>query len=218
MLTIRAKGVTITNSLLPKVEVESAGALNISDSTVRAGNTSMGAIYGWNLVATRINVTGGQHSFACESNCTVTDSWLHDQYNPDGQSFHNNAFLTNGGTNMTVRHNTLHCTAIVNANDGGCTGDLSLFGDFSPVRNVLVENNLFKANASSASFCLYGGYNPSKPYGTSTYITIRNNVFERGTNAKCGVYGPVTAFLSSATGNSWSGNVWSDGSAVQPAT
>jgi hypothetical protein len=206
------------NSLLPKVEVDNVGALNISDSTVRAGNTSMGAVYGWNLVATRINVTGGQHSFACESNCTVTDSWLHDQYNPDGQSFHNNAFITNGGANMTVRHNTLHCTAIVNANDGGCTGDLSLFGDFSPVRDVLVENNLFKANASSASFCLYGGYNPSKPYGISTYITVRNNVFERGTNGKCGVYGPVTAFLSSATGNQWSGNVWSDGTALAAAT
>jgi hypothetical protein len=219
MLRIRAKDVVITKSLLPKVDVsDPVGGVSISDSTVRAGNTSMGAVYGWNIVANRINATGGQHSFACESNCTVTDSWLHDQYNPDGQSFHNNAFITNGGTNMTVRHNTLHCTAIVNANGGGCTGDLSLFGDFSPVKNVLVENNLFKANASSISYCAYGGYQPSKPYPVSTYITFRNNVFERGVNGKCGAYGAVTSFLPSATGNLWTGNVWDDGSALQAGT
>jgi hypothetical protein len=214
-IDIRAKNVVISNSLLPRVDVnDPVGAVNVSDSTVRAGNTSMGAVSGYNIVATRIDATGGQHTVACESNCTVTDSWLHGQYNPDGQSFHNNAFITNGGRNMVVRHNTLHCTAIVNANDGGCTADLSLFGDFSTVSNVTVENNLFKANANSISFCAYGGYNPGKPYPMSTYITFRNNVFERGVNGKCGAYGPVTAFLPTAAGNVWTGNVWDDGATV----
>ena len=59
-----------------------------------------------------MNVTGGQHSFHCADNCTVTDSWLHDQYNPSGQAYHNNAFITNGGQKMVIRHNTLHCTAL----------------------------------------------------------------------------------------------------------
>lgn len=218
-IDIHVKNVVIKNSLLPRLDVnDPTGSVNVSDSTVRAGNTSMSAVSGSNIVATRIDATGGQHTFGCESNCTVVDSWLHGQYNPDGESYHNNAFLTNGGSTMVVRHNTLHCTAIVNANDGGCTGDLSIFGDFSPVSNVLVENNLFKANASSISFCVYGGYNPDKPYPMSTDIRFRNNVFERGVNGNCGVYGPVTAFLPSATGNDWSGNVWDDGTVLASAS
>jgi hypothetical protein len=218
-LDIHVKNVVIKNSLLPLLEVnDPEGSVNVSDSTVRAGNTSMSAVSGYNIVATRIDATGGQHSFGCESNCTVVDSWLHGQYNPDGESYHNNAFLTNGGSTMVVRHNTLHCTAIVNANDGGCTGDLSLFGDFSPVSDVLVENNLFKANASSISFCAYGGYNPGKPYPMATHVRFLANVFERGVNSMCGAVGPVTSFLPSATGNQWSGNVWDDGTALAPAT
>ena len=37
---------------------------------------------------------------------------------------------------MVVRHNTLHCTAILNSTDGGCTADVSLFGDFDPIDDV----------------------------------------------------------------------------------
>jgi hypothetical protein len=217
-IDIRVKNVVITNSLLPRLDVDDpAGSVDVSDSTVRAGNTSLSAVSGYNIVATRIDATGGQHTFGCESNCTVVDSWLHDQYNPDGESYHNNAFLTNGGSTMVVRHNTLHCTAIVNANDGGCTADLSLFGDFSPVSDVLIDNNLFKANASSISFCAYGGYIPGKPYPISTNVRFLNNVFERGVNGMCGTFGPVTSFLPSATGNEWSGNVWDDGTALSRA-
>jgi hypothetical protein len=182
---------------------------------VRAGSVSTAGIWGYNLTARRVDVTGGQHSFQCNNNCEVTDSWLHDQYNPDGGSFHNNAFISNGGRNMVIRHNTLHCTSILNSNDGGCSGDLSLFGDFDPIDNVTIDNNYLRANNSSISYCLYGGASDSKPY-QATNVKVTNNVFERGANRKCGVYGPVTSFDRNAAGNQWSGNVWDSGEAVNP--
>lgn len=201
--------------MVPRVDATfTNGSVSITDSNVNAGNWVGGAIWGYNITATRVNVTGGQHSFHCNHNCTVTDSWLHSQYNPTGQSFHNNAFITNGGSNMVVRHNTLHCTAILNATDGGCTADISLFGDFEPVEDVLIENNLLKANNSSISYCAYGGNSTAKKFPIATGIRFINNTFERGPNRKCGVYGPVAAFQSSAVGNVWSGNKYDDGTVI----
>jgi hypothetical protein len=77
-----------------------------------------------------------------------------------------------------------------------------------------VQNNLLMANNSSISYCAYGGWEPSKKFPNSTNIKFLNNVFERGANSKCGVYGPATSFNGSATGNTWSGNAYLDGSAI----
>lgn len=217
-LLIRAPGVQITNSLLPRVDLTEGGSesVTITDSTIRGGEWSDGAVWGYNFSLLRTEVTGGQHNVHCADNCTVVDSWLHDQYNPDGESYHNNAFLTNGGSDMVLRHNTLHCTATLNSTDGGCTSNVSLFGDFDPVSNVLVENNFLRANNSSISYCAYGGYQPTKQFPIATGIRYVDNVFEPGPNGKCGVYGPVTSFQTGASGNEWSGNVWTTGGQVRP--
>ncbi len=217
-LVIQTKGVVIDKSAVPgvwSIYGDGDSSVTITDSDVRAGAVSTAGIWGYNIKATRVDVTGGQHSFQCNNNCEVTDSWLHDQHNPDGGSFHNNAFISNGGHTMVVRHNTLHCTSILNSTDGGCSGDLSLFGDFDPIDDVTIDNNLFRANNSSISYCLYGGASSSKPY-QATNVRVTNNVFERGANRKCGVYGPVTSFDSSASGNVWTNNTWDTGGAVNP--
>ena len=217
-IIVNVKGVKIENSIVPRVESTKVDArwnalsgVTITDSEVRAGNVNVGAVWGYDFKVIRSEVTGGQHSVHCARDCTVEASWLHGQYNPDGRDFHTNAFITNGGSNMVVRGNTLHCDSTLNRTGGGCTADLSLFGDFEPVRNVLVEGNLFKANNSSISYCLYGGATSSKPH-KATGVRVIDNVFERGANGKCGVYGPFTDFDSRASGNQWSGNRWDDGS------
>ena len=209
----------IENSLVPRVQSifgDGRSSVTITDSEVRGGDNSIGALWGYNITAQRVNVSGGQHSFHCNDNCTLTDSWLHDQHNPDGESYHNNAFISNGGSSMVLRHNTLHCTAQLNRTDGGCTADVSLFGDFGPIDDVLVEGNLLRANDSSISYCAYGGASSSKPYQASN-VRFIDNVFERGTNRKCGVYGPVTGFNPRASGNVWSGNRWDSGQTVASA-
>ncbi len=217
-LLIRANNVVITKSLLPRIDVTdwSKGSVSITDSTVHGGTWSDGAVWGYNITATRVNITGANHSFHCADNCTLIDSWLHDQYNAPDKANHLDAFLTNGGSNMVIRHNTLHCSALMNSAGGTCTGDLSLFGDFEPVNNVTVEDNLLRANNTSISYCAYGGYQPTKPYPIATNITFINNIFERGANGKCGAYGPVTSFQTSATGNVWSGNAYDNGTPIHP--
>lgn len=220
-LLIRSKAVVIENSRVPRVdategEENPSYSVRITRSDVRAGRWSDGALWGYNITAIRVDVTGGQHSFHCNDNCVLKHSWLHGQWNPDGESFHNNAFITNGGTNMLVRHNTLACTAILNETDGGCTADVSLFGDFDPVSRVTIDRNLLRANDSSISYCAYGGHEPSKEYPIATQIVFTDNVFERGDNNKCGVYGPVSSFQRSAEGNVWKGNVWDEGGRVRP--
>ena len=43
-----------------------------------------------------------------------------------------------------------------------------------------------------------------------------NNVFQKGSNGRCGAYGPVTDFDTSGTGNTWFNNLWDDGTPVLP--
>lgn len=210
---------TITNSKVPRLEStdeRNLGSIVISDTTVLGGNFSDGSFWGYNLSATRAVITGGQHNVHCNDNCTIIDSWLYDQYNPNGGSYHNNPFISNGGRGMLLRHNTLHCTAILNATDGGCTADLSLFGDFDPITDVWADKNFLRANNSSISFCAYGGNSPGKPYPIATNIRYTDNIFERGPNGRCGVYGPVTSFQTTATGNVWSNNRFTDGVIINP--
>ncbi|QQS20304.1 hypothetical protein IPL85_02560 [Candidatus Saccharibacteria bacterium] len=83
--------------------------------------------------------------------------------------------------------------------------------------DVTFDNNLFMPTTGG-----YGGtfgYNPAKPYGSNpSYIVVTNNVFQRGPTGICGVYGTVTSFLSSGTGNVWSNNTYeNDGTIIPPA-
>ncbi len=208
---------TVTNSKTPRIESTSEGNLGsveISYSNIDAPGWVEGALWGYNLSADYVEITGGQHNYHCNNNCKVTNSYLHKQHNPNGGSYHNNAFISNGGENMNITHNSLHCDAILNSTDGGCSGDLSLFGDFDPIKNVTIDKNLLMANNSSISYCLYAGTQPGKPYPNASGIVVRDNVFQRGANKRCGVYGPVSSFQPSAAGNIWTNNKWDDGTVL----
>jgi len=220
-IVVQAADVLIESSRVPRVEstatqVDPTFSVEVVDSDVVAGEWIGGAVWGDNLTVRRTDITGGAYSVHCGSGCLVEDSWLHEQFNPDGEAAHNNAFLSNGGSHMVIRHNTLHCTPTLNDTDGGCTADLSLFGDFGPIRDVVVEDNLLKANASSASYCAYLGHAPGKAFPVATGVVVTGNVFERGTNDLCGVYGPVTSFDPTACGNEWRDNTWDDGTELVP--
>lgn len=195
------------------IDVVHPATLVIEDSNIDAGQTSMGAISGDNITIRRCNITGGQHSVQCHGNGLIEDSYLHDQWNDPNSSFHLNAYISNGGSNVTLRHNRLKCDSPVNVNDGGPTGDASIFGDWATPTNFTFDNNLFMPTTGS-----YGGsfgYNPGKPYGSNpSNIVVTNNVFQRGSSGQCGVYGPVTSFLVGAPGNVWSNNTYEDDGAI----
>jgi uncharacterized protein YdeI (BOF family) len=85
-----------------------SGTLTIIDSEID-GTSWVGATVGFqNVTIVRSNISGSQHSVLCGDNCSVTDSWLHSQHEHNGD--HNNAYISNGGSNVVLRHNTLHCT------------------------------------------------------------------------------------------------------------
>lgn len=192
------------------------GSVTLQDSEVHAGSVTYGAVTYKNITLIRTEVTGGQHNVLCSASCNVHDSYLHDPY-VQGAT-HNNGFISNGGSDYLIEHSTVSCNVPTNATGGGCSGDVSWFGDFGPISNATLNKSLLTANTELA-YCLYAGHD-TKPYGTQAHhITVTNNVFQKGTNNKCGAYGPYTNYYHDISGNAppnsiWSGNVWSDGTAL----
>ena len=217
-LKIRAAGVKVTRSKIVgsiRTDENSSGySFTISDSEIDAGNRYNTGIGSVNYTATRVHVYGGNRSIYCYNNCTIADSYVHGQFTDSAGAAHESGIRM--GQNTVIRHNTITCDAPNVPPDAGCSAGLTGYGDFTPVTNNLIENNLFKA--STGGFCAYGGSSQGKPYSAQTRdIVFRNNVFERGNGGKCGFYGPITSFDSTRPGNVWSGNVWSDGGPVPPA-
>jgi hypothetical protein len=169
--------------------------------------------YGW-----RLDIHGARHGVMCDGYCALYDSYVHDNWYVSGS--HMDSFITNGnyGGKIVLDHNTFLCRLLNPAagdGNGGCSADLGTFGDFSLVSNMIVTRNLFKASPDSA-YCVYTGANePSKPYARGTNLVWTNNVWERGTNRKCGWAGPVYDWAQN-TGNKWCNNNWSDGGPVKP--
>lgn len=213
-LSVTAHDLVISNSRIVRVDVTDSGSARVEDSLADSGAWFGPTVGGFNITVLRSDIRGGQHSVQCAGNCLVQDSWLHDQSLPASGAWHNNAFITNGGSRMTLRHNTLACTPENNASDGGCTADLSLFGDFAPLAGIVIEGNLLAA--TPGGYCGSFGHNPGKKFGESPAgVRVSGNVFEPGPAGRCGAYGPVTSFLA-APGNEWIDNVWVSGEAVQP--
>jgi hypothetical protein len=223
-VTVKATGVVIKRTKINGQLGTNEGtsySFRLEDSEVDAGLVQGAAVGTTNMTIVRANIHGGVTSVYCYSNCTIQNSYLHGQRLAAGVPWHLGTFLANdngndpsGRTNAHLTHNTLICDARPNSADGGCSGNVNLFGDFGPVTSVTVDNNLFGAN-TGISYCVYGGSSSGKPYPPD-HIVIVNNVFQRGSNRKCGAYGPVAGFDTRRPGNIWANNVWDDRSPVSP--
>lgn len=228
-LEIRAQGVVIKNSRVKGIinsDELTTFSYSLIDSEVDASGIGDRAAVGTTgITIRRANIHGGMTLVYCWAHCDVRDSWLHDPYIAPGSTAHLGGVLANdndgvphpsndtGITDLTLIHNTIHCNTPPTGVDGGCSGDVNLFGDFGTVRYVLVDNNLLKAS-SGISYCTYGGDSKDKPYKFADHIVFTNNVFERGTTNQCGNFGPSAGFNPAAAGNTWTGNVWDSGGTV----
>lgn len=114
---------------------------------------------------------------------------------------HVNGVTANGdNVALLIQHNTI-------LNNFGQTDTIGLFQDFSTVSNVTINDNFLAGGAYS----LYGGEGSQ---GQSSNIKVTNNQFSTMYFPKGGAYGPVAYFDNAAPGNTWSGNVWSNGQTV----
>jgi hypothetical protein len=220
---IRTTGVVINKSKIVgtiNIDEDLPGSASITDSEVTLGVGTK------NLTILRANIHGspvnGGTTLYCYTNCDVRDSWIHSPIIPAGApDAHLGAFLANDNgpngstTNITLTHNTIHCDTPPTPEDGGCSGDINLFGDFGPITHVTIDGNWLGAS-TGISYCFYGGDSSTKPYPDADHVVFKNNVFERGTTGKCGAYGPVSGFDVNGVGNQWTNNTWSNGGTVPP--
>jgi hypothetical protein len=222
-LSIQATNVVIKNSRINGTVATPNNSLaysfSITDSEViapQANAIEQTGIGEANFIVLRVEVTGGNRSIYCRKNCTIQDSWVHGQNIADSPRVHASGIRQSQGG--TILHNRIHCSAEDTSSGGGCSANLTGYGDFEAVQDNTIEKNLFVATPAGA--CAYGGSSGddgSKPYGhLAQNIIFKDNIFERG-SGNCGWYFPITDFDDTRPGNQWINNKWSDGATLPPA-
>jgi hypothetical protein len=210
-MTISAANVTITRSHFIDGSItnkdQSEFPYTITDSTIEVSLNRIAqrrAIMGTNITALRNNASGGYSGGWCK-HCLIEDNYFHHLTYQSG--WHVSAFRMD--QYLTLRHNSLSCDLPVYS-DGGCSADMTGYGDFETVEYNTLDRNLYVSN-EGASYCAYGGSTPGKPYSEYTnHIVFTDNVWQRGVSGKCGRYGLVARFDITRPGNVWSGNMWDD--------
>jgi hypothetical protein len=211
-LSVQARNVTITRSRIEGlVEATyltnwSLGNLRLVDVEVDGGGKvdqfGRAAIGNNDYSCVRCHIHGTGRGANLGGNVTIQDSYLHDWVYVSGA--HQTAIGSNGGRGFRIIHNNLIC----NSGGPGCSAALSFYGDFAPVTDVLVQNNLFNTNGA---YCTFAGSTTAKPFPRGTQIRYIDNLFGKKYNKGCGLYGPVATW-EYYEGNVWSGNRWEDGS------
>jgi hypothetical protein len=213
-LSVRSGNLTLENSVVNgEVYNYGRGSVLIRNSTLNGGSDHTETVLGSNITILNSNLYGNQHEVFCDSNCTVENSWLHNNFNGAALGWHQNGFLSEGGSRYRVQHNSVYCV-------GGCTADIAFIPNDN-ISDATVSKNLFVATLD-ASYCLYPSSNSGKP-GIVQEITVTDNVFQRGARDRCAWYGPVSNWdrrtnrpNSDGYHNIWSGNRWVGGKPIHP--
>jgi hypothetical protein len=211
-ILVRGNNVVIKNSIVNgAIEVYDTGSLIVMDSEVHGGDWIGYTLTGANYTVLRSDTDGAGAVSICDGNCSFVDTYSHDPHYFDDWDAHQSAYATVGNNKgpLELRHSTVWCNNPVSPPGGGCTGDIALQNTFYPVVDTTIDNNLFMPSASG-SYCGTFGWNDS------SNIVVTNNVFRRGSNGKCGVFGTADAFRTNGPGNVWSGNTYEDGSVALP--
>jgi hypothetical protein len=205
-LEIQASNVTITRSLVEGTVYAtyltdwSLGGLRLVDVEIdgkqRVAEGRSAAIGNDDYTCLRCHIHDSERGANLGRNVHIEDSYLHDWLVSPGA--HQTAIGSNGGGGFTIVHNQLECDT-----PDGCSSALSLYEDFEPIANVLIQHNLFN---TSGGYCTYAGQQ-------GTNIRYIDNVFGTRFHPRCGEYGPVTDYHPNQ-GNVWRGNRYPDGSAV----
>jgi Bacterial TSP3 repeat len=229
-LTIHAANVVITRSAINGSvwidDENSPYSFTVTDSDINGGGPSGEGNGKSHFTILRSDIHGGYRGVWCEYDCTVADSYIHDQArDPNGQQ-HESALRMGSDSDpahgQVIEHNTLLCNAPDVAPDAGCSADLTGYGDFAPIRNNTVTRNLMLATTGGT--CAYGGSSGddgSKPYGAQAANNVfTENIFQHRnsweSSGHCGYWFAIADFDSRRPGNRWVGNRWDTGGLVVP--
>ena len=221
-LSIQATGVVISRSRI-NGEINggegTGSSFTVEDSEViNPARAACQCIGSDNFTVERTEIIGGNRGIYCRRHCTVADSYIHGSALLATQ----HASAVRVEQYSTIRHNTLDCdwTAITDS-EIGCSADMTGYPDFAPITHNTITDNYFAANPLGTGFCAYGGATAGKQFSSdptnATYIVFADNVWQRGSDGKCGEYGPVTAFDTRRTGNQWTNNKFDNGTVIPPA-
>jgi hypothetical protein len=218
-LEVQAAGVVVKSSLVNGT-IDSGGdeASRASFSLIRSTldvspdgdrmETGVGEVH---FKVIRSEVRGGNRGINCWYDCVVRSSWVHGQDTDASGTTHMSGIRM--GQRGKLVGNSIGCDAPTVPPDAGCSAPLTGYGDFGPVRDNLIDGNLFLATTGAT--CAYGGSSAGKPYSDdAANIQFANNVFQRGKSGECGAYGPLLDYDPSAPGNAFVGNTWVDGGRV----
>lgn len=216
-INVTAPNVTIKNvqvviSGQPGISIRHAAGVTIQDSTISGVNATTGRMlagvkdmYGdsTGLTIQRNNISQAETGVQVESGL-VRDNYIHNTGFIPGD--HVNGVTSNGGVTalLTITHNTIFI-------DRSQTDAIGLFDDFGVQANRTITNNLL----AGGGYSIYGGQNPGTPAPTGIQVT--GNKIATIYYAKGGAYGPVTAFNSAGTGNTWTANTWDTTGQAIPA-
>lgn len=153
----------------------------------------------WNFTMRHSHVYGQSTGINFGSNSTIEYTYVHSQALHPGS--HNTAMSIHGGSNIRVRFNNL---------EGSTSSALSLYPRLAPIKNALIEGNLF----NNGSYCTYAG-DSHVYYAENERIRYINNLFGRKFWPNCGIHGPYAAWDGSRPGNEWTNNVF-QGEPPQP--
>jgi hypothetical protein len=221
-LDVRAEGLVVKNSRVDGsvwIDGPDAGAsATVFDTTIDAGpvedaSTRSEAIGSARFTAVRVEMVRGRSGGWCEYYCEVRDSWIHGQDYDESGHVHFSGMRQGSGSrpeSQKLIHNTIACDVKPSPPDGGCSADVSGYGDFATIQNNLVEKNLLVASHDTAT-CAYGGSSKSKPFPLGARNVWRDNVFQHGRSGPCGQYFTMSDLDAGQRGNQWVDNHWDTG-------
>lgn len=224
-VNVSASNITVTRSKIVgyvdfrTVDDGSLRGLTLTDVEIDSTNYQGGATIGNNdYTCIRCNIHGGTRGFNVGYNVTIKDSYSHGWHSQP--SDHITGIGSNGGAHNTIDHNNISCDILNDSTGYACSSGLSVYGDDPPGNDDwTITNNLIN---SGSSYCMVIAGPPSKPYPFTNMRVTGNHFGNMGAHARglpdsqCTEYGPISTNSSSwgVNGNVWSGNVDSNGGAV----
>jgi len=216
-VNIFANNVTVRNVLIAPTDGNvgtwgirqnsGVSGLVVQDTTIKGNGTTQmqyGILdAGSNMSVSKVNISCYSNGIQSNVSVTVEDSIIHSPCYYAGD--HTDAFISTGGSNITLTHNTFHNTL-------NQTAAIGLFCDFSAITDATVSNNLL----IGAGYSLYAGSTGTGNCAGSQNNKFLNNKFSREVWPNGGFNGPVSQYTA-LPGNQFSGNTWlDDGTTVSP--